>query len=233
MTGQQRTFIDLGLLVATAVLGWFLIAEYGARQRAEAALSTAVARADTAQREAVEAQAVAEAARAGAQATQAALAQATAQNRALSDSLARVLDDNVVVAHVAADDLDALITDIRAHLPEPHQHLADTALVRVRTLRDANDRSAALFARQAEEHEAYRLTATTSASAMRRDLDTVYQAAAAWERSAAAERERANIAERLATPGVLARIKGSLPFLSVEGTLAAALGFGIGVAVTR
>lgn len=229
----MRGWLELALVVGAGVLGWFLLQEHSDRVAAEAQQALLREAAEGSRQRAQDAEEAAEAARGEAERVTALLAERTARAEALDDSLRAALAANVVMGHEAADDLAELLADIRTHLPEPVQHLADTAQARVTVLVGSVDAATLLAERMSDDYALFRTQAEQTVLRLNADLSAAYLAADAWRENAAAEARRADNAERLMTRGLLDRIRGALPLFSMEGTVAGLIGLGVGVAVTR
>ena len=227
------TKLEAGLGVAVLVAGWFIWAEHADRIRAEAAQEPLRMEAAEARQRAQERDDSLRAVRGRAQEMEAALEAATRVAVALSDSLARVVTVIEVQVDVAGGELTALLEEMREHLPEPARALVDSAQVRVAELTAANRTTAEAFRQQTASFAAFRAQSDGALGGMRARAEAAEASALEWQATASAEAARADNAEQLATRGVLDRIKGSLPFLSLEGTIAGLVGAGIGVVATR
>ena len=227
------TKLEAGLGAALLVAGWFIWAEHADRIRAEAAQEPLHREAAEALQRAQERDDSLRAVRGRAQELEAALGAATRVAAALSDSLARVVTVTEVQVDVTGGELTALLEEMREHLPEPARALVDSAQVRVVELTAANRSTAEAFRQQAASFAAFRVQSEGALGGMRDRAEAAEASATEWRTTAAAEAARAANAERLATRGVLDRVKGALPLFSLEGTVAGLIGVGIGVVATR
>ena len=215
------------------MLAYFFIQEHTDRIRAEAAQQPLREEALNARESAQERDDSLVAVRGRATELAAALGASTRRAEALSDSLAAAVAEDVVQVDVALADLTGIFAEIREHLPEPALPLVDSAQVRVTAMATSAHSTAAAFRAQTESFARFRVESGGTLSATEARAVAAEASAMAWQRTAAAEAARADNAERLATRGVWDRVKGSLPLMSVQGTVAGLIGAGIGIAATR
>jgi len=228
----KRGWLELAVVVALGVVGFFLIQEYGARKAAEAQQELYRRASAAALQRASEAAQAAEVARARADSATAALQSLAARGAALEDSLRLALREDSVTVNEAVTELDAIFVEVRRVAPQVAP-LVDRIEVRVRELTALRSAAASAFETERRNFAEFRAQAEAALA----QKDTALQAAAdggeAWRLAYLAEQARADNAERLATRGLWDRVKGSLPFFSMEGTVAGVIGLGVGVVLAR
>ena len=232
MTERLRLGLELTAVVVIGLIGFFLIQEYGARKAAEAQQGLYRRASELALQEAVEASRAAQGARARADSAVAALEAAAARGAALEDSLRLALREDSVRVDEAVTELGAIFVEIRRVAPEVTP-LVDRVEVRVTELVALRSAAAAAFDAERRSYADFRERTALTLAENRVALQAATDGGEAWRLAYLAEQARADAAEQLMTRGVWDRVKGSLPFFSMEGTVAAVLGFGVGVAVTR
>lgn len=232
VTDRLRGWLELGAVVALGLVGFFLIQEYGARKAAEAQQEPLRRAADAARQEAAGARQAAEAALARADSASAALGASAARGAALEDSLRTALRGDSVRVNEAVTELDAIFVEIRRVAPEVTP-LVDRIEIRTRELTALRSAAVAAFENEARSFAAFR--AQTEATLTEKDaaLGASQAEAERWRVAYLAEQARADNAERLMTRGLWDRVMGSLPFFSMEGTVAGVIGLGAGVLLTR
>lgn len=228
-----RSWAELALVVAACVVLVFSIVEHNAKVAARAQLELVREEVAVARQIAQEREREFTAARARSDSSVAALQQLTQRAAALSDSLHAAVVVTLVVVDVAGADLQDLIVQMRELLPEEARELADSAALRATTVQAGALSAAQAFQQQAESFAAYRAQTETALADKDRALWVADRTIDEWKAVAIAEAARADLAEQLATPGIWKRIRTSLPFFSVEGTVAGALGVTVGVLATR
>lgn len=225
-----REIVEAALVAVCVVVIVFAIKERDAKLEAAAQQKILQEQVDSAQAESARAaEAAAEAARRATEAEDS-LAALSGRAEVLSDSLAILVAAAGSSEVQAASDLDSLFAQIRVELPEPARHLVDSAEAKVATIRQSARTTSDAFRAQTESFAAFRAEADSAMGAMRGRAEFAESLAEARRLEVLAERAAKEAAQELATPGVLGRIKTSLPLFSVEGTVAAALGFVAGVA---
>lgn len=225
-----RSVAEGAVLFVVGFLGWM---EHADRIRAEAQQELFRKASQAALQEAAEASRTAAVARARADSASVALGAAAARGAALEDSLHTALLADSITVDGAVTELDAIFVELRRVVPEPALNLIDRAEIRVRELTALRSAASSAFESEARAFAAFR--AQTDLTLAEKDAALAASTAGgeAWRLAYLAEQARADNAERLATRGLWDRVKGALPFFSMEGTVAGVIGLGVGVAFTR
>ena len=230
---RLRELGEVVLILAAGVVGWFWFQEHNDRARAEGQRDLLVEASFQAHQRALESDDGARVAAATADSLSAALGLLNARATALSDSLATAVAGTLVTVDVTTGELDALLAEIREHLPEAAHALVDSVEARADLLAASARTAAQAFADERASFAAFRVETDRTVAGQDAAIAAAQLSAQDWQATAAAMELRAVNAERLATRGVWSRIKGSLPLFSLEGSIATVVGIGIGVAATH
>lgn len=228
-----RDIITIVVVMAGSVVGWAGLQERDAKLAAQAQQKLLQATVDSASLESDRSAQTLSNAQEVSRLAEDSLSIVTVRLKVVGDSLADVAAESVEAIEVSGANLAELLDSIEVYLPEPYKPLVDSARVLVEvskqinlTVTDAFTAQQASFAEFMNQDADVHIALTDRAVAAEtlaedRRLEVL------------AERAAKDAAVELSTPGVLARIKTSLPFFSMQGTVAGGIGALLALAATH